>query len=781
MSHERDKPDTPNPALPRVEERLRALGGRLSRLLWMHGLSTVFGAAALWMLVTFALDWWLHVPLGVRWMHLLALIGVCGFLFWRGVVRPLRARPDRSGLAVLFERSRPELRQLLVSAVELADEPADEAQRSARRAIWSEAEALAPTLVPARALDARGPRRRVYLGAAAVGCLGLVFAWQPEAASIYLERLFGGSTPWPQRTHLALEVPSADPAHPEALVREDGELHVRLPKGADLPIIVHAHGAVPEEVTLHLSNGSEIVVSSSGGDSFRTFVRALTEDFSLTARGGDDDDEEPRLFVQVLEPPDVLGIAVRVEPPAYSGLPVQEGFEPEVEVLAGSKVSVALLPKPADARGSVQLLPEDRSLELAPVPYPAANPGEKSTQMGLGFELTADKSLRYRLRLLDANGLSNPEPGLYSITVVADRPPEVELLSPSRGDVDTVPGGWIALRVRIEDDFGISRVWWSANPAGGDEAAAPEHEIVWRALAPEELHGEPQKNARVRVHGFARARLTVPDLAGSGDVVEGAQFRLGLFAQDDCHPAPHQGRSFPIQVRVVSLDEFLRRVQDRLGRAQLSTRSLTELARDKLHATQELATLLASDAPELKDGAREIAALSTGLRRVQGDARSLGRELVALVEAVLYARLDERSQGALEEIDKSLSESTARGFDPAPWRELAGRRRRGEISADTLAAKLVEVAGLSLDVSEDDSREASAACAQAQESDSLEKMHAALARAVDSQSAAVAKLERLSELLSEWDNFQSVLNLTRDILSGQKNLNERTSKYAKEH
>ncbi len=780
MKPDPHSPRAPNPALPRVEERLRALAAGLTRLVWMHGLSTALGVAALWMLVTFGIDWWLHVPLGVRCLHLALLVGVLGYLGWRELVRPLRARPDRAGLAVLYERSRPELRELLVSAVELAGDPADEAERSARRSIWSAAEALAPTLEPARALDARRPRRRLWLGTAAIGLLGTVFAAQPDAARIYLERLLGGSTPWPQRTHLSIEVPSSDPEHPQALAQEAGEIRVRLPKGSDLPIVVRARGSVPEEVTLQLSNGSRIVVSSSGGDSFRTFVRALTEDFSLTASGGDDEDEEPRLVVRVLEPPDVMGIAVAVEPPAYSKLAPQLSFEPEVEVLAGSKLRVALLPKPADAHGSVQLLPEDRTLELVPAPFPAAKEGE-AARSGLGFELLATKSLRYRLRLTDSNGLSNPDPGLYSITVVADRPPEIELLAPARGDLDTVPGGWLALRLRVEDDFGLSRVWWSASPAGADEAAAPEHALEWRVLAPEELREEPQKNARVRVHGFARARLTIPEIAGAGDVVEGAQYRLVLHAEDDCQPSAHEGHSFPIQVRVVSVDEFLRRVQDRLGRAQLSTRALSDLAREKLHATQELATLLVSDAPELKDGAREIAALSTGLRRVQGDARSLARELVALVEAVLYARLDERSQAALEEIDGALSQSTTRGFDAAPWRDLAGRRRRGELAADTLAAKLVEVAGLSLEVSEDESREASSACSEAQDADSIEKMHTSLARAADREGAAVTKLERLSELLSEWDNFQSVLNLTRDILSGQKNLNERTNKYAKEH
>ena len=769
-----------NPALPRVEERLRALAAGLTRLVWMHGLSTALGVAALWMLFTFGLDWWLHVPLFVRLLHLAVLLGLSGFLLWRELVRPLRARPGRAGLAVLYERSRPELKQLLVSAVELAGEPADPDELGARRSIWSAAEALAPTLVPERALDARAPRRRLWLGTSAVVLLGLAFAWQPDSARIYLERLFGGSRAWPQRTHLAIEVPSSDPAQPHALAQEQGEIRLRLPKGSDLPIVVHARGAVPEEVTLHLSNGSEIVVSSSGGDSFRTFVRALTEDFSLTVTGGDDEDEDPRVRVQVLEPPDVMGIAVSVEPPAYSKLAPQISLEPEVEVLAGSKVRVAVLTRPPDAKGSVQLLPEDRTLELVAAPFPPEKEGA-APRAGLGFELEATKSLRYRLRLVDANGLTNPDPGLYSITVVADRPPELEVLSPARGDLDTVPGGWIALRLRVEDDFGISAVGWSGSALGAEESAASLHPLEWRVLTPEELKDEPQKNARVRVRAFARARLTVPDIAGAGNVVEGAQFRLLVRALDDCQPAAHEGRSFPIQVRVVSVDEFLRRVQDRLGRAQLSTRALSDLARDKLHATQELANLLASDAPELKDGAREIAALSTGLRRVQGDARSLGRELVSLVEAVLYARLDERSQAALEQVDAALSQSIARGFDPAPWRELASQRRRGEIAADTLAAKLVEVAGLSLEISEDDSREASTACAEAEEADSVNKMHSALVRAADREGAALAKLEHLSELLSEWDNFQSILNLTRDILNGQKTLNERTNKYAKDH
>lgn len=770
---------TPNPALPRVEERLGALSSALTRLVWVHGLSSALGAAALWMLVTFALDWWLHLPLAVRLLHLALLAALVGWLVWRELLRPLRARPDRAGLAVLYERAQPELREVVVSAVELPAEDAGALELEARQAIWRAAEAQAPRLDPRRALDPRAPRRRLALGSVCCVGLGLACAAAPDAARIYLERLLGGSTPWPQRTHLAIEVPSSDPAHPEVLAQETGVLHVRVPKGSDLPILVRARGSVPEEITLHLSKGGELVVSSSGGDSFRTFLRALAEDVTLHASGGDDDDEDPRLEVEVLEPPDVLAVAVSVVPPAYSKLPARTVFEPEVEVLAGSRLSIALQTRPADVNGHVQLLPEDRQLELAARPFPAREPGA-APATGLGFELEALRSLRYRVLLSDRNGLSNPEPGLYAITVVADRPPEIELLSPARGELDTVTAGWVALRMRIEDDFGLSRLSWSAVPAGAEpDASADEHELVWRELGPEE-RGEPGAK-RARLTAYSRARLTVAELAGAGNVVEGAQFRVQVRALDDCQPTPHEGRSFPIQLRVLSGDEFLRRVQDRLNRAQLSTRALAELARDKLREARELVALFASDAPELKDGARETAALATGLRRVQGDARALSRELVNLVEAVLYARIDERSQAALEAIDQRLSASTARGFDPEPWRDLYAARRRGEIAAGTLAAKLVEVAGLALEVSEDDARAAAEQSQRAQQAERVDAMHAALAEATQAEGNALSKLEHLSELLAEWDNFQTVLNLTRDILSGQKTLNERTSRYAKEH
>jgi hypothetical protein len=45
---------------------------------------------------------------------------------------------------------------------------------------------------------------------------------------------------------------------------------------------------------------------------------------------------------------------------------------------------------------------------------------------------------------------------------------------------------------------------------------------------------------------------------------------------------------------------------------------------------------------------------------------------------------------------------------------------------------------------------------------------------------AQKQIEELLGRLAEWDNFQSVLSLTRDILNRQKNLRERTKDAAGE-
>lgn len=793
----RDAPLPATPALDHLIERVRA---RMTRLVVLHGVGTVVAAWSVWLAFAFLADWFLHLPAPVRIFHLLVLVALPSYLFVRELVRPLRARPDRAGIAVLLERAHPGQAELLVSAVELRDSADPSGDREHIERVLVDADRAAGKLDPTPALSARRPNRRAALGfLAAAGVAVLLFA-NGSAASIFGARMVGGSTPWPQRTHLVVEIPLALVGHPAEPAAQSGELVVRVARGSDVPVIVRAEGEVPEEVVLHFEGGHRSVLGASGGAIFRTVLRSVQEDLSFQATGGDDQDDEPRVRLIVLQPPDVTGVAVTIRPPAYAGLPERTEFDRDVEVLAGSELVVHVLTAPADVTGKVRLLPEDRVIDLAPAPYPAAADAAQSAAQsaaqqeaqqeaqragGQSFRLRAERSVRYRFELVDSQGLTNPDPGLFAVTVVEDRAPEVELLSPARGDFDTVAGGLLPLRARAQDDFAVARMSYEIAAPGSEPGAGTSKDLEWRLLTPEERNAA--QNERAPVAGstaIARARLAVRDLAATDTALEGQQFQLVVRALDAAEPVAHEGRSGPLRVRIVAPEEFLRRIQDRLARAQGQTAALLELQREKRRLTLDLLAALTSDAPGTDTTQGDVSAALTGERRVQGDARSLARELSAAAEAVLYAQIDERAGAALEILDAaqaaSLSTSASRGFDPEPWRELARAARSGDVAGPGLAGKLVEIAALALEISEDLATAAVDELARAEDATDLTKVQPHLVAAEKQQELVAERLERLLERLAEWDNFQSVLGLTRDILNGQKGLSERTRQAAKE-
>jgi hypothetical protein len=655
-------------------------------------------------------------------------------------------------------------------------------------AVIAEAERKAPSVALEGVLDPRGPRRRAWIAAGSVALVCGVFVTWWSAASVFLARMAGANVAWPQRTHLAIDVPTSTKGAPEVADATDGDGPVtthKVARGSDVPIVVRADGEIPDEVVLHFSSGHKAVLAAGGGREFRTLLPAVQEDVTIFATGGDDQDEEPKVRLRVLQPPDVAGLAVEIAPPAYSKLANRLEFDRDVEVVAGSKLVVHVLTDPPGATGHARLVPEDRVLDLAPAPYPLHPEGKQNevARNGLAFELEAQKSLRYRFELVDSTGLSNPDPGLFGVTVIEDRAPEVEVLSPGRGDFDTVVTGALPLRARAEDDFGIAAVSYSVESAGAPEEAAPR--LVPLAFTPVEIEVKKDKDAPrpgragiTRAAVLARARIEVAELGGTEPVSEGRQFQLQVIATDVCEPKARAGRSSPLRVRVVSTDEYMRRLQDRLSRCQTSAAALSELVRDKYRRLGDLLATLESDSPEGATG--ELSIALTGQRRVLGDARSLTRELCSNAESVLYARVDERALAALDFLDERLANQKGRGFDPVPWRELGEASRTNAIAGNGLAGKLIDIGTLSLEISEDLAADATDQLSKACEAVDIAKAHEFLAKAADQEKALLARIDLLLERLAEWDNFQSVLSLTRDILNAQKGVSERTKAAAKE-
>jgi len=770
-----DSPLTKTPALERALLRLRS---RIRGLVFVHGIGTVLAVSSVWLVFAFLADWGLHVPRAVRLLHSAVVILLPAYFVWRELIRPLRKIPDRPGLALLLEREDPNLDELLVSATEFQLETGTPSGDPALIAdVCREAETRVPSLSTRSILDPGAPALRMFAGLTCVAITMTLFIKIPEHAGIFFDRLLGRQVAWPQRTKLDIEFPGlAD------VTRTDEWIDVRLAHGSDVPVLIRALGIAPEEVSLRVGDGSEVFLPQGNSSIYRHVFPALTHNLEFSFVGGDDQAGSPVVRLTVLQPPDIEGIAVRTTPPAYTGLPERIEFNRDVEALVGSEVEVFMLPTPADATGVARLLPENRTLELVPTDYPLA-PSEtldadgevRTPKPGLRFRFEAERSVRFRFELTDDSGLTNPDPGLYAVSVIEDTPPTVQLHAPSRTDVETVAGGAIPLRVIANDDFGLVSLSWHVTESR-DEANAHRGDLELEPL----IGAEPTAPGTPVTAARANALFDISALAGPEGATNGSTYNLEVQATDNRQPEPGLGTSTSVRIRVVSTDELMRRVRDRLARVRTQANQLAELQTEKRQRVQELLEGLATDDLLEAGDRRELSSALNGQRLVRGDANSLTQELAAVVETILYAGLDDQAGPLLIALHTRMQAASNRSFQTEIWRTLVDDYNRGQLGAAGLAGNLTGILGVALAISEDHTPGASDALERAQDTTDASTLHAELETAQREQGQALARVEDLLERLSEWDSFQSVLLLTRDILERQSNLRQRTQRFATE-
>ena len=788
MSQARPKDDRVLERTPALEGLLVSLRRSIRRQVLWYGIGTVLGAVALWLTFAFLADWGLRVPRAIRIFHGIVLPVVIGFFAWRDLVKPLLRVPHRYGLAVLLERANPDLRELLISAVQFQGKDALQGDPTLVTEVVRQAEERARSLSHRGVIDAEAPRARFLLGSGGILALAVLGFFHPLQMRTFLNRLFGGSAAWPQRTELVLEIPGIDPT---ARVENTAEsMRLRLARGTDVAVLIQAKGVVPEEVTLHFEGGRDLVLNPTGGEVFRTLLRSCQEDLAFHVTGGDDQDGLPRVSIEVLEPPDLEGVAIAIQPPAYTRLAPSVVFNRDVEVLRGSELSVHVLPSPREANGVARLLPEDTTLALERAPFPREAAPAAATEAtpepdGLAFQLTAERSLGFRIELTDADGLENPDPGLFRIQVVEDRPPEVQVLAPAKSEFEIVRGGAVPLRARAEDDFGLVAMGWRVRAVRAGVSGEGEEPVRSGEFELERFErgaGTPagEKNV-LRDGALGNARIEVDELGTSEvPVAVDSRFEFEFYARDNRMPEPAEGHSLAVRARVITPEELLRRMQDRLAQARLDALRLSDLQREKRTRLEELLDSLGSDETLETGESLALAAVLSGERRVLAESQSLARDLASITEDILYARLDEKAGPLLEFYDARARKATDLRFQAGPWRELSRASTEGSVAPAGFASSLVALVALALEISEDHVRAAVEALDSAEKALDASAVQTALELASASETRALERLETLLEELSEWDNFQNILTLARDILNRQKALRERTQQFASE-
>ncbi len=223
-------------------------------------------------------------------------------------------------------------------------------------------------------------------------------------------------------------------------------------KGTDVSLRVTVEtesrpGSLPEEVRLFLRGEGQtrfesVELRASAAGSFTHDMPDIRYSYDYYAAAEGEQSETYR--ITVIDWPSLQSFRVRLDPPAYTRLPViqQEEFAGDITALAGTRIRIS-------GRASKELTSgEIRFSDSSVIPL---------SVQGAAFEgtFTAAQPVSYAVHMLDAQGLSNRSPISYQVRITPDALPAVAITQPGR-NIDIAGSEPVGLFVEATDDFGVS-------------------------------------------------------------------------------------------------------------------------------------------------------------------------------------------------------------------------------------------------------------------------------------------------------------------------------------
>jgi len=516
-----------------IDAKLTELRGRLRRLIALAGWAKVLlaglGAAALLL----ALDWHFHLnPYGriVLGMGGLGAVIAVVLLY---LVRPLRVHLTDGGLALLVEDQFPELKERLISAVQLArpgDSAAAVSSRDLLEALQQDARRAAGT-VEFGAVVRSDVVRQLWLAAA--GALLVATVWAvaySTTAGVFARRLVN---------------PFGDAQYPKKTVLTVLELEPRttIARGSDLEVNVKVEGRVPSRVWLYRrsTSASERLRMRQVEEQFKAYFTAVAEDFSFYVEGGDD--RTARYSVKVIDRPRVDEVRVSYVYPKYTGLPEWEQpvGQGEINAVVGTLVKIAVTANKRIREAEIRF---DKGEPVA-MQQPQAAPSGRGSLLGAEFKLQPGPS-RYAIHLTDLDGLTDGNPLTFRVRPVSDAPPSVRVVSPAVR-VEATAIAKLDVEAEARDDFGVRALRLVYTHGQG---AKPQ-------IIPLEIK-QPDKQV---------ASKLVWDLATlapkEGDVIS-----YVVDAEDFCEPQANVGKSEEHFITIITRAQLANRLDARLKQAR---------------------------------------------------------------------------------------------------------------------------------------------------------------------------------------------------------------------
>lgn len=516
-----------------LEQKLIALRRRVRRTQAVYTLSLAAVTLLAALAVFGGIDYLLRFQdRGLRIIVSLSALGVFGWTIYHFIGSSLFAPLRDVDLAQRAERFFPSLNDRLASAVEFLHESEDDPTAGSpalRRAAISQTTADTQNLDFSSILDSRPATRAAAILAMTCLLTGILVAIAPSASQTALVRLLNpfGNTAWPQTTRLAIRRPVDQIAR-----GQNFQIEVIDARGIRLPpdVRIHYRLLTPDGHTVEETQPMRLV-----GGVMVAQRENIQRPFAYRVEGGDDR-SMPWSEVEVVEPPTIESISIRLIPPPYTGIPASSS-ERRIRAIIGTRVEVT--GRTSKPLASAVLCYEDG--RKTPV---------QLADDGCGFSVAdvVEKSGVYWFDLIDRQGIHGGD-DRWEILAIADAAPTVHIEKPTAG-LFVTPQAVVPLRISAKDDLALRNITLVFHLA----ESTPEQTLpLFSGLPqpPQQPAPAPAGDSRLIDYRWKLAPLNLQP---------GTQLLFHATADDYL---PRAAKSEPRTLTIVTPDELRDRIADR--------------------------------------------------------------------------------------------------------------------------------------------------------------------------------------------------------------------------
>jgi hypothetical protein len=428
-----------------IEARLNYLRQRWKTLRIMEELYKGIGVFALSITLFSIMEAGIWASVIGRILFWAVIFGIAGLFFGKALYFALsitffRRRPDDIVIADWVGRASEEVRDRLRNALQLFRLLSDDKQRYSRGLIEASLTEVADDFMK---LDLKGILSEAHLKRSLRTCLicliTLLLLLVPSFRSGAF-RLFHPFESFSKPLPFSLKVVPGD---------------TTVVAGDSLKLTAKAIGGCPDDITFLLYHGFSIpskpeerIIPSDKDSTFSLLLANLTEDMEYRAVSGRVRSALNR--IEVLQPPAIRRLNVKLIPPAYSGLaPRQlEDNIGDILALAGSEAQFRVKMRGDIASAIIVRKKENSDIDTI-------NLNVRGDEAVCDFRIFS--SGVYHIELRDREDLSSRNPIEYKIDLLPDLPPTVDIVQPGE-DLELMGIGDLNLLIEAEDDFAISEL-----------------------------------------------------------------------------------------------------------------------------------------------------------------------------------------------------------------------------------------------------------------------------------------------------------------------------------